>query len=96
MYIRKYGVQEEQAQAHLTIPENYTGNVFAHTNETQAEKDAPPPPSFNEPLVATKAEAGTEVPPSPKVAEILPVLLSVLLSDENEDLSTVLLFLLLL
>ena len=94
MYVRRYAAHEgAQDETPLSIPENYGGNAFHHTEEpipcptsedTEAEEKAGRP---------TKERSCAQTR-----AELLPVLLSVLLSEskEHEDLATLLLFLLLL
>ena len=93
MYVRKYASGEDTPQAErLSIPENYAGNAFKPREE-------PPPCHEKEGCEKTAAKCSREEKPftSPKT-EMLPILLSVLLSEskEYEDVATLLLFLLLL
>ena len=95
MYVRKYAQNEDPREVErVSIPENYAGNAFKHSDEPLPcpQKEA------EEREESTPNGHREEKPCASKKMEMLPVLLSVLLSEskEHEDIATLLLFLLLL
>lgn len=93
MYVRKYPSHKDAPQEEpLSIPENYVGNAFKHIEEPT------PYPERGVDKEEKERCKSCEQPISPTRAELLPVILSVLLSEskEHEDIATILLFLLLL
>lgn len=97
MYIRKYAPSDEkQATDHLSIPENYAGNAFTQTATAEAIYQEEPACEVKGETPRECADASDESPRPQSSSELLPVLLSVLLSEEHEDIASVLLFLLLL
>lgn len=95
MYVRKYAPREEaRGEAPLNIPENYAGNAFKQTEEPTAPCPAPKDERQEE----KPGHVTQEKPCAAKGTELLPILLSVLLSEnkEHEDIAAILLFLLLL
>lgn len=97
MYIRKYAsLEEKREEERLSIPENYGGSAFRTAEEA---KDIYEEPTVGGREEADEEPAATEEGAIPtKGTELLPVLLSALLSDqrEHEDLAALLLFLMLL
>ncbi len=102
MYVQKFTQEEPHSRsrekAAVTIPENYVGNAFT-------DEEAPEEPQRDDAAAKTEAsqtksrqeDSRTENPPPVRRAELLPLLVSLLLSEnqEWEDIATLLLFLVL-
>ncbi len=97
MYIRRYTPTEEAApEREVSVPENYAGNAFPPQEEGKKERKAENAPHDQEDSRSETEKAKAEPSSSHRLTELLPILLSVMLSDEYEDIGLVLLALLLL
>ena len=105
MYVQKYTQEEniyrenEEARA-VTVPENYGGSTFTSAEAPESEAFAAPPKEEKEECAKERSERPppADIPrPHGKWGELLPLLLSLLLSEnqEWEDIATLLLFLVL-
>lgn len=97
MYIRKYAPTEEATpRRQVSIPENYAGNAFSPQQEVKKDGKAEKAPNAREESHSEAEKAKPEASSSHGLTELLPILLSVMLSEEYEDIGLVLLVLLLL
>ncbi len=95
MYVRKYGhPAEEEKEKEIQIPENYAGNAFENPEESNSNQDQIP---------SAEEHEITALPPLHGIAksfssDTLLLLLAFLLmgGEEGEELSGILIFLMLL